>query len=469
MATSETSGVSDLFAALRSGTAPVEFRANDLAFDLQREVIDAVLSGVRRVALPVPRRAGKTDLLALLLLAVAADRPEVQAYYISTTKLRAAATMWLRLCTLARQGGLSAAKENAALHRLLLPNGSQIVVTGVESRRMANDLRGRQRVALYALDEAQDWDDELLRYLRDDVITPSLADVSGSVVVAGTGGSPHGLWYEMATAATWRRWTWTPADNPHLAPGEVDALIAAAASERDLGLSDPSIRREFFAEFVADPRRQVLSVTADNLYDELPPGQYSYAIGVDVGTVDATAVVVWGWRHGVPGELWEVYSHEERGLPADRQAAFIGRVLERYQRSLVAMCVDPGGGGAGLIRQLQARAPNLPIVAAEKGDKAGACVILRSDVAGGIVRVRRSSTQLIRALAAPEWDTDAMKIRGHCPDLFDAALYGHRHAIAYIERAPPPPKTPEERATDALNARLAARRDGSGFGADFLD
>lgn len=383
------------------------------------------------------RRAGKTDLAEKVLLRIATSTPGCQVYYINRSIKRAVATVWNEIVDLNRKHSLGGI-ENITMHTVTFPGGTRLYVTGVENQHMADDLRGRQRVAAYFIDEAQGFPDELLRYFYNYVIIPSLADVGGAVYMAGTGGAPRGFWYEAATSLPeWSRHTGTPFDNPFLPAGEARGLLEKAMRDRGCGAEDPSIQREFYARFVTDEQRQIFPYDpAKNLWTELPVGQWQYVVCADVGTVDATAVGVVGWIDGDPGLYLLKYS-VQRGLGAQGQIALIQSYIDNYRDGLMAAVVDPGGGGAGLIVDLQSGSNGLAIEGAEKAGKAAACLLMRDALRTGELKLPNDPV-LLDAIQRPEWDPDNVgsAVRGHFPDEVDMLLYGFRKARSL--RSPPP-------------------------------
>lgn len=408
----------------------------------------AVLDTARWQAWPAGRGAGKTRGAAYALLAAATAQPRVQVYYVSTSIKRAVATIWDDVAQLNADLKLGGT-PNLTTHTLRFPNGSKLVVTGVENKTMANDLRGRQRCALWFLDEAQDWANDLLRYFYESVIYPRLGDVRGGVVFAGTGGPPRGYWYERTLDAEYSQHTATAFDNPAAPPGEIRELVDKACRDRGVTISDPSIQREFFAKFMADATRQIFSYEdRRNGYDvtDLPQGKWRYAIAGDFGTVDATAVHVWGFVDGSP-HLWMIESEAKRGLGASEQVALVRDVVARYRArgAVVGVVGDPGGGGKGLIVDLQQQF-DVDIVGAEKTQKAAACMLMRDALRNGTIRIPRTAKEFIEDLQSPEWDPDDIgkTIKGHMPDRIDAALYAFRLAAENHRFSPPKLKPTEE-------------------------
>lgn len=419
----------------------------------------------RWLALPGGRQGGKTDLAEKLLLRSAMAREGTQSFYVSTSIKRARNTVWDELVEFNRTLQLGG-KPNHGLLTIAFPRQrTKLTVTGVEHRKMADDLRGRKKVALYVVDECQDWPDDLLRYFYEKVIYPSLSAVAGGVVFAGTGGPPRGFWHDVATKdPTYGRHLFTPLTNPFLAAGEAQALIAKACKDRGVDISDPSIQREFFARFVADLTRQIFPWDArKNAYrrDELPGGTWQHVVTADFGTVDATSVGCLGWSDADP-RLWLVDRVAKKGLGASGQTKLFNSMMAKYERTLVGAVGDPGGGGAALIVDLQGGPGGIDAEAAKKAAKASACLLMRDGLRTGMgPMIPEDDAEMIEDLQKPEWDPDNVgkAVRGHFPDNVDMLLYGFRKArsLNWFEEPPLPakPLTPIE----VLEQRLADQDD----------
>jgi len=442
--------------------------------------LEAALSPAQRIralcperfqAWPAGRQSGKTDAAEKLLLQVASLRKNQLALYVNTSKERAIATVWDELCLFVDDlPGLkeSKAKPNHGNHTIRFPRGGKLMVTGVENMKMANVIRGLKKVAFYFVDECQDWKDDLLRYFYEKVIFPSLVAVSGSVVFSGTGGNPRGFWYEIATRSPEfvRHGKWTPFDNPFLPPGEAQRLIDKAMRDRGCDINDPSIQREFFAGFVADLNRQIFHYDdARNGYDaaDLPPddGRWQFAIGMDVGTVDYTAVHVWGWHPSSP-RLWKRASVKRKDLGSSGQAALIRETVAEWRTrgTIMGVVGDPGGGGKPLIVDMKGAWPGVGtgnMEVAEKADKPAACMMMRDDLRNGTIAIDRADKDFIADLQVPEWEPDAVQkvIRNHFPDTVDAALYAYRLARHHWYKAPAP--EPEDHELAERRRRIQGR------------
>jgi hypothetical protein len=333
------------------------------------------------------------------------------------------------------------------------------------------------------IDEAQDWPSELLRYLYQVVIWPTLADVGGRTVLGGTGTAPRGFWYEFTRRKDVSVHHWTMFENT-LGVSDGHAVLAKAIADKGIEVVDlteviatkavgidAEIAQEYFCAFVAGEKQIFSLQRARNAYEALPAGEWFYVVGVDWGTVDACAVVVWGWTPASP-KLHLIAYESETGLSSEKQIALAMGYIEKYPP--LAVVADPATGGSAFILDLQERF-GVPAEAAEKDGKVSAVLLMRDAFRRGDAVLPASefpaaegapAGKLVTALHTPEWDiTQVQKsIKGHMPDLCDAALYAFRKA-RHFDYQPPCPRrprrscssnacTPSEAARDAMLREL---------------
>jgi hypothetical protein len=430
----------------------------------------------RERALECGRRAGKTGTECLAPIAEAVAYPRSSVAYLSTSIVRAMDTVWSDMLAFLDAAGIPyTARETT--RTIDLQNGSRIWVSGVETKKQANKIRGRlKRTRLVVIDEAQDWPTDLLRYLYQVVVWPSLADVGGRTMMAGTGTAPRGFWYEHLQKQEVSKHRWTMFDNPHIA----DARATLEKALRDKGITasvdeviacdgvgiDAEIAQEYFCRFVAG-EKQIFHVSRErNAYAAQPIGQWYYVIGVDWGTVDKAAVVVWGWTPASP-RLYLV-AYEQRGnLSATEQIALAMKYVDAYQP--LAVVADPATGGSAFILDLQERF-GAPAEPAEKAGKVSAVLLLRDALRRGEVLLPDTELpedeshpkgEFARALEAPEWDLEQVQksLKGHMPDLVDAALYAFRKARQYDYQAPEAKKDEETRVLEAMREEQRRRHE----------
>lgn len=385
--------------------------------------------------------------------------------YMNTTINRAVKTVWSSLCEINREYVLGGVPYELQSPELYFPDfGSTLYVSGGDTKKTIDRWRGIKRIVLVFLDEWQDWDDELLMYAINSVFMPRLNDkkngvgLRGRILGAGTGRSPKGYYYRVATDPTLgfsvRRWT--ADDNPHVEP--LATQVAEACRVRGVTEDDPYIRREYYAEFTRDGVLQVFPAPEAVARGELPTGKLNYVIGADVGSVDQTACVVWAWSNAHDC-LWPVEARRAKTPASSDQVAFIREFITRYEATggLLGTAVDPGGGGKGVIEDLRKIRNLWEITEAEKQGKVSAARNLAGDLRTGRIVVPEDLTELIDELPTPEWDPElpGQKLKDglHWPDVVDAALYGYRLAARLWYHKPEPPTLTDEQA--ALAALVA--------------
>jgi hypothetical protein len=430
---------------------------------------EAVVDDASMQSWVTTRRAGKSVGFVYKAGHVATRIAGCNVLYLSTSIKRGVATIWDLLVGANRDLGWGGV-PNHTLHFIRLPNGSKIWVSGCETRTEADSWRGvLPKTALVFVDEGQDWKPDLLSYTYLSVIIPSLSDIGGQFVLAGTPGAPRGFFYDFHKAPGVAFHKWSLFENPHVK--EARRLMAEAMRVRGCDETDPSIRREFFAEFAVDLARQIFIYDdkkngfdrGEWLHDEhrwsgLPAGKWSYVLAGDFGSVDAFAWAAIGWTQHDP-RLYFVETDAQTGLGSGAQIEAMKVAADRYGPGLVGVVGDPGGGGASHIITLR-QEHWMPIEAAEKAQKAAACITLRDGLRSAKAMVAREEAKFIEELQIPEWDPERVGevIKGHFPDRVDGGLYGYRKSAGLhhcVERAAE--KTPEQLEIERVIAAQVAR------------
>lgn len=409
----------------------------------------AILDPAREKAFPAGRRGGKTRAACWALLLAALAAPRQKCIYLSTSINRAVDTLWEELTEVLEDAAVPFT-ANANARTFLFSNGSKIWISGVENKKQANKIRGRvRRTALVFIDEAQDWPTELLRFTYEVVLLPTLADVGGKTIMGGTGSAPRGYWYEHQKKAEVSVHRWTMFDNTL---GVDDARLTLALALQKKGVHadvdtvigcrgvgiDSEIAQEYFCEFVASEKQIFHATREKNAYAELPAGPWYHVLGGDLGSVDKAAGVVWGWTPTSP-YLYLMAYDAQAGCSTDQEIAMLRHLAERFP-SMVPAQIDPATGGANLILDLQQRYA-ISAEAADKDGKVAAVMLMRDAFRRGEIKLPASEWdadgkpvgEFLKALLVPEWDLDQPKkaLKGHMPDLVDAALYGFRKTRAY--------------------------------------
>lgn len=357
-------------------------------------------------------------------------------------------------------------KFNEVASTVVLPNQSVIYVIGMDSsdqqKRKARGGKYRGVVIDEAQDFASDLDDLIVSVMK-----PAVSDQEGWIVLAGTPGQvPTGLFYrvsanqcaeqpgtwtvrDMDTATEWKGHTWSAYDNPYMAQ-QTRSDIAAQIAVNPLVTETPKFKREWRGMWVTDDDRRVYRVDRNkHSFPALPKyahGEWHYAIGVDLGFNDDTALTAIAW-HDHDRCAYVVESESEPGFDITDTAQWIRRWMEKYSADMVV--VD--GANKQAVEEMRRR-HNLPLIAADKREKAEFIDIVNAEFIKGNIRIAMACEELWDEALHLSWDERAWKrgVRKEDPRAanhkLDSLLYAYRLVYAYLSEeftAPIRPNTPE--------------------------
>jgi hypothetical protein len=419
-------------------------RLRDWTFAKQRAFIE---SKKKFVAACCSRRAGKTYGAMALLLATALETPNCLCLYITLSRAAAKENVWddadSGLLALNERFDLGGVVNNVEL-TIRFPNGSRIMLKGVDDEAQADKLRGK-KYKLVVIDEAQSFPERVLKALTQRILPMALTDQQGRLVLIGTPGPLlKGRFFEITNTSKGTGWDvhkWTIFDNEkhedivrRIASGEASSVEEAAKQILDeqraidgQAEDDPTYQREGLGRWVTDENALLYRFEPKrNTYVEgdIPPGhQWRHVMGVDFGSRDDTAFVVWAFSDTCP-TAFQVYEHKEPGMHASAIMDEIKRLQAIYDCERILG--DPGGGGGNYIDELYQEF-HIPIERANKsGLKVAAIELFNSDLINGRVKVIEGGK------LAEEWeklvkDEESGKERAGLSDhLSDAALYSWR-------------------------------------------
>lgn len=392
------------------------------------------------------RRAGKSVGCAAALLDSALRRPGSISLYITLTRVNAKRILWRTLKRMNADEGLGGEPNEAELC-IAFPNGSQVYLAGAKHRDEIEKYRGLP-LGIVVLDEAQAFPPHI-EELIDDVLEPALMDYDGSMVLIGTPAPvPVGYFYECSRNVEWSAHSWTVFQNPHIeakSGKKPQEHLERALKRRGVDVTDPSIRREWFGEWVYDPNSLVFKFdAAKNVYRELPTclKPWEHVIGVDLGWDDADAVSVIGFNAERP----EAYQREEWVGSKQTISALSDRLAKLVAKyDPLAVVMDTGGLGKKIAEEIRQRT-GLPIKAAQKTEKFSHIEILNDAMRTGRFFVLPES-QFARDALLVEWDREksrndklVVSDRFHS-DIADAVLYAFRESLHWLHQ--PAPEEPE--------------------------
>lgn len=351
-----------------------------------------------------------------------------------------------------------------------LENGSFIQAVGCD-----NMAQVRKKLGFFwdeiIIDECQEFADELLRFLVETVLSPTLIDTHGSLIFSGT--PPKvlaGFWWEVINNPVYELFAWTMLDNPLISREAIVDEMAKAGHTIDFDNPEnnhPIVQREIFGRNVVDTTAMLYEYVggrndwpAEGVPLIEPMDAWRFAMGIDIGGVnagnDSDGIVVWGWRvDDAAHTIWERESYRWGEDTKDRLdiEEFCDAVLGVYRRwrPMMAMCADTGGAGAvKAIAWLSKRMNGLVFTpkptSVELSQRA-----FNDDLRSGRMKINPHGA-LAKALKTARKDA-------HEPDVAAAGRYGHHGAYHFLAKAPPAALTMREQRFRHLEHMQRIRND----------
>lgn len=409
-------------------------------------------------------RAGKTTACAADLIDTALKFQGTTGCYITLARSSAERIVWPELKRINREYKLGAFPNESKLS-FKFPNGSTIFLFGANDDNEIEKIRGLSNVALVYLDEAQSMR-ALIKSLVEDIVIKRLYDTNGRCRVIGTPGPIlAGYYYDCCHSGQWSHHYWTMHQNSWLEKKSgmtPEQLIAQDCAQRGVSLEDPSIQRECFGRWKLDPNSLLLVYDkALNDFQDLPSGQYTYILGIDLGLRDADSLSLLAFSNNSPVTylVEEIVTYNQL---TDNLAKQIKTLMDKYP--IMKIPTDTGGLGTKIAEDLRQRY-GIPIDAADKREKFANYKHLNNALRTGIFKAKAGSrfAQDCNLLERDDDKStpDRMVVRGHS-DAVDSCLYAFKLSPAYAYVPPAEklkPGTPEyDRDQEAKHLQAAVDR-----------
>ncbi len=426
---------------------PIEFQLNEFLFDKQ---LDFVLDPTPFKTAVCSRRSGKTVACAAHLIHTCNKIKGAVCLYITTTRANAKRIIWPELQRINRTYKLNA-KEDLSDLSLKFPNGSTLYLSGAKDSSEIEKFRGLA-IKLCYIDESQSFRPHI-KDLIDDVLAPALMDYAGSLCLIGTPGPvPMGYFHDCASQQNvWAKYAWNFFDNPFIASKSGTthrALLDRELERRGVTVQDPSIQREWFGKWVLDSDSLLLHYDEQvNHYDMLPPGDWDYIMGIDLGFMDADALAVLAWSDSFP----QTYLVDEVVIPKQGITDLIRQIeVLQTKYNCAKLLIDEGGLGKKIAEEIRRR-HSIPVQAADKARKMENIAFLNDALRTGRFKAKKTSrfaqdsylVEIDREKSTP----DRLKVKDSFhSDIIDAVLYSFKESPAFsFQAAPIMPKegTPE--------------------------
>lgn len=449
-------------------------------FPLQRNVLD---SKAKRIALCCSRRAGKTELAGrMIAISLLESGYNETSLFAARTLARARQIVWPILDKINAEYSLGWTMS-AHIGQITTPDGACFILLGVDDQNAAEKVRG-SKYRLAVCDESATYD-TLLARLVSDCLAPGCIDVGGRIVLAGTPGySRSGYWFEVATGLRtgWKNFVWTLRENPLLLTNnadcqDVEEVLAQVRAEEGYAEDDPTYRREYLGEWVADEsvlvyaaneRRNSCTVLpfapADKPLEQWIREEWLVTCALDVGFTDECAVVALGSPPG-SNDVYVLETFTKAKLRADEQALKLKEFRDRYKASRTV--IDVGGQGKlvhGEFNQRYGKMAGGAAMPAKKMNKVEAIGLFNTDLRMGRIKAfLPAAADVYKEWTDLPWaDDEKTKVhRAHKNHASDATLYAWREHRAFLAKAPAAPKTAAELEADSIaQAREQWRRQG---------
>lgn len=392
------------------------------------------------------RRSGKTIACAADLIATALSTPDVVCLYITLSRNNAKKIIWREIKKINDSYNLLGSEDLTELS-MTFPNGSVIYLSGAKDEGEIEKFRGLALKKVY-IDECQSFR-EYIRELIDDVIAPALIDYAGTLCLIGTPGPiPAGFFAEVAGAVqekkkaseAWAHHAWTFFDNPFLSikSGMThEQMLDRELKRRGTTIDDPSVQREFFGKWVLDSDSLWIKYSIEkNDYSTLPPAQYTYVMGIDLGFNDADALAVLAYSDDSP----ITYLVDE--IIADKQG--MTELVEQIQYlnnkyKISKMVIDEGGLGKKIAEEIRRR-HHIPVQPADKARKQENVAFLNDALRTSRFKAKSNSkfaqdsylVEIDRNKSTP----DRIKLSDtYHSDIIDAVLYSFKESPSFSWQA----------------------------------
>jgi hypothetical protein len=370
----------------------------------------------------------------------ALTRPGRTVLYISKTRAHAKQIMWEPLKQLGRFLRLPLQEKQLEL-RMVVPGGGDIWLGGAETTRHADIYRG-DGYAGAAVDEAGHV--KVLEYLVKEVIDPALSDLEAPLLLTGTPGLvPQGLFFDASTGSTpgWQiSPQWTLRDNPIYA-GRAERVLQEVLQSNGWTVDHPTYRREWEGRW---------SISQDKLVYRTPKvvdrklGASRVVIGFDIGASESAPTTAFAVLEVGRSKVQVVRAYKKAIIGVHQLAEELKELQTAYRPSDIVG--DPGALGAGYLWDLR-KQYNLPVFAAQKGEKLSYIEQMNGDSISGVLEVYHEGTQaLLDEMRSHGWrdsarSAESKQTPNHC---CDATLYGWRKARSYLRFDEPIDQTQEQ-------------------------
>lgn len=394
---------------------------SDPNFPVQQAVLD---DEAKLITVLCTRRSAKTFTAAKRLLRAMFKYPGASCLFIGLTDESAMRAIWKDVLKVIDRRWKLGATFSETRQVMRLPNGSELIVLGMDRDESERDKLLGGKYAEVAIDECASFNTDLFELVFT-VLSPAVADYRGAIVLCGTPGNVKvGLFFELTkghdpqTPHRWKKdgWSghcWNTFVNPYMVE-EWKAKIAELKEAMPNIESTPSYQQMYLGRWVIDDSLLVYKyLPGRNGFDgklaEVPTGRWHYVLAVDTGwKASAFSLVAY---HDHQPNLFVLESWKRRGMIISDLSAVIHAYEKRV--SLDTTVIDGANKQAVEEINRRHRVSMQPIEAAEKRDKFQFIDLLNDDLILSRVRVSNA-----------EWELATLSSAGPIGGFMDAGRQG---------------------------------------------
>lgn len=374
--------------------APV--RIYESLFAEQQQVIDA---SSRFIGILTPRRAAKSWTICALMIMCCLKKKAARCLYLGLTRTSVKRIAWDIICRICDEHNIAYKANKVDL--IIYIDDSSIELGGADGPKDYTERYLGAQYDVVAIDEAGSFNPKVLDYLIDTVISPTLIDKRGILLLAGTPRPIEtGRYYEVTTEFPdrWQVFSWDTSKNPHM-KRQWELEIQELIKENPNITKEAWFIREFLGKWCKDASDLVYKYDERiNNITELPKCSFQYVLGMDIGWNDPCAFVVGAYTKK-DDNLYIVEDYKKSEMYIDDIASKLEYFLNKYP----SLIIVADGQNKTVIQEIRKR-HSIPIIAAKKEDKQAWIEIVNTEFLIGKIKILNSCNGLIEELKHLPWD-----------------------------------------------------------------
>jgi hypothetical protein len=408
----------------------------DLSFPKQAEFIQ---DPAKRKSLFCTRRAAKSYTSGLYIADTIEKYHEVNCLYLGLTKDTAMGIIWNDILLKIKRDHELDWHPRESKRDITSKTGSRVFISGADADADEMQKLLGKKYKLIIIDESQAFSQDM-RTLVYGILGPTLIDVGGTIVLAGTAGNlTQGLFYDITNSKEpgWKQFSWTALDNPYIAKQWQEELDDIERN-RPLFKKTALFKQWYLNQWVIDDDAKVYKYEESrNSAPCLPAGlpDWHYVLGLDLAhSPDSTAFVV-GAYNDLDPKLYFVYAHKQIKMDITDVALFIKGLETKFPFEVKV--VD--GANKQAVAELNNR-HHQNLIAADKTGKVDFILLMNDDFLQANIKLLPAASMLADEYKKLIWLTDSngkiLEPKKENPvihnDLCDGGLYLWRYCHQYL-------------------------------------